>query len=61
MNLWKQTRRYTCHKCGASYLHDRGYEHNLFTCTQRPRTRTQILAQFLLNGRCYHPMAERTR
>jgi transcription initiation factor IIE alpha subunit len=35
MNLWKQTKLYTCPKCGASYVHDRAYAHQLFQCPKR--------------------------
>jgi len=35
MNRWLQTRLFTCPKCGARYLHDRGYFHALFQCGRR--------------------------
>lgn len=57
----RQTKQYSCIACGSSYLHDDAYAHTLFLCELRPKTRKQLLEQFLLNGRCYHPMAERTR
>lgn len=39
MNRWLQRRLFTCTGCGVKLLHDRMYQHSLFTCrmkTQHP-------------------------
>lgn len=41
MNLWLQTKQYTCTNCQATYLHDRAYFHNQFDCPQRETIQTQ--------------------
>lgn len=35
MNQWRQTRFFICAGCGETYVHDRGYAHNLFQCANR--------------------------
>ena len=35
MNLWLQTRQFKCPKCGEQYVHDKGYQHELFLCPNR--------------------------
>jgi len=39
MNNWLQTKLYVCVRCGASYLHDRAYQHDLFRCPKRDKPR----------------------
>ena len=40
MNHWLQKKRYACPRCGATYLHDKGYMHAVFLCPKRePATR----------------------
>jgi hypothetical protein len=55
---WLQRRLFTCTGCGEKLLHDAMYGHWASKCLARPAVR---LKHFLLAGRCYHPMAERTR
>ncbi len=61
MKIRRQTKRFSCDKCGAVYLHDDGHHHAVFTCPQRPLTHTQILERFLTTGRTYCPTPERAR
>lgn len=35
MNSWRQTKKYRCRACGAVYVHDKGYFHDLFLCLKR--------------------------
>ena len=58
---WLQTKQYRCPKCHAIYLHDDAHHHAVFTCSQRPLTRTQLLEQFLMTGRTYRPTPEGSR
>lgn len=37
MNLWLQTRRYFCHRCGAVYVHDQAHAHAVYVCPMRPK------------------------
>jgi hypothetical protein len=32
---WRQTKRFTCTRCNASYLHDEAYRHETFECPAR--------------------------
>ncbi len=35
MNRWQQTKIYTCDKCYAEYLHNKGHEHACYYCPKR--------------------------
>lgn len=35
MNLWRQTKIYTCDKCHAEYLHDKAHGHAVYRCPKR--------------------------
>lgn len=35
MNPWLQRRIFSCHLCGAKYLHDKAREHQLYRCPRR--------------------------
>lgn len=35
MNRWLQTKLYECPRCRAQYVHDKGYQHELFLCLKR--------------------------
>lgn len=35
MNHWLQRKLFQCLKCGATYVHDRGYAHQLFLCPKQ--------------------------
>lgn len=59
--VWRQTRLYTCPRCGMQYRHDHGHHHAVFTCPQRPRTPKQSLEHFLKTGRTYCPATEKDR
>lgn len=51
MNNWLQRRIYKCPACGAEYLHDRGYRHQLFNCSARRvlATSTCAIRRHVLN------------
>jgi hypothetical protein len=35
MNRWLQTKKYQCPRCEERYVHDKGYEHEVFLCPHR--------------------------
>ena len=35
MNQWQQTKTYQCPKCRATYLHDKAYQHDSYSCPWR--------------------------
>lgn len=39
MNRWLQKKLFACPKCGASYLHDKAYQHALFLCLNREKAK----------------------
>lgn len=41
MNPWLQRKLFICTGCGMPYLHDKGYQHVLFQCPERPGARHQ--------------------
>jgi hypothetical protein len=41
MNLWLQTRLFTCLKCGAKYVHDKSYFHACFKCPKRAQAQAK--------------------
>ncbi len=60
MNLWRQTRLFTCPRCRAQYLHDRARDHDLYRCPAVARTREQReglrnqITEVTVNTRCFY-------
>lgn len=52
MKTWLQTKAYRCPRCGASYLHDKSYEHHGFLCPFRP---SAVKERLLVLGKTYTP------
>lgn len=61
MKMRRQRKLYPCTRCAGFFLHDAMYRHVTFECSLRPPTNAQLLQRFLMDGKVYHPMAERDR
>lgn len=53
MNRWRQTKRYRCPKCNASYLHDEAHFHHCYACPARPLSKPKARPVFV--GKTYAP------
>lgn len=56
MKVRRQTKCFSCEKCGTVYLHDDAHTHHCYRCPARP---SEIRKRLLAQGQVYEPVSGR--